>query len=363
MMITRRVAGWRNLGGFLLLMGIWGCADGGPPPMGPGGGPPRATVMIDGADFLANRFFHLDLPPDRPWTDHPDVPGRPAEGVIDPLSISIFRHVSVLTENDPVPDLYADFAVFIDTTGVFGGEFGTGSRLACSGSMWDEVWFEVLVDPQGSVRGVDLGMEFHDLDLLVVAYDVVDRATGALLYSVGDRIGRDENRRIDLHQDGDLYYRLKLLKGWRTEPDPHTWELAFRNVYSLQGEFIDPEWFEASLVLKAFLAEPTCDAGGIPWLAIFGLETADEGPDGQSGVLFDLQRGLLFFPEHMPRPFAMPAEVYAANVQGSYAFDWEQSLLPYYLQPELYDWRTNPQDTSVGNFRFEVTMAREDRSD
>ena len=344
-----------------LAAALAGCADDAPVPTGPIGLPPTVVRHVDSADYLANRFFRLDLPQHTPGVERPDAPGRPAWGVIDPVSIRVYR--AVLVDNHQ-PDDIAAAAAFRDTSGIWDCDFSPGGDLARTAPSWRPVDLEMMTDTDGRIVAVDLLAEFLDSDVLAAVYDVVDPATQELLYSVGDRPGRDEERRIDLHGDGTLYYRLKLLKDSRLLADPHTWQLALRNVYSLGATHIWSLDLSIELLGDA-LQQPELDANGLPWFRILGLDRQDalggEGPDGVADwhdpLLFDLQRGLLRFPLELPEPFAARREVYEA-LAASDAFVWETSLLPDHLAPELYDLEAPPGSLSqFSRFRLVVTTA------
>jgi hypothetical protein len=316
-------------------------------------------LYVDAHEYLRNRFFRLDLPAGETVCAHPDVPGRdPEREFIDPVSVIVFRRVDGPPETGDLPNV----AAFRDTTGRW-PDFSTLDTPAEVGALWRPVPFGAFFDRDGRLEAVDLLKQHGEDDVLAVIYDVIDpRAdTRALAYEVGDDPGMDEDQRIDLFGDGNLYYRMKLLKPARIAADPYCWQYARRNIYSLGGANIDFDSFDLTMQLKDdSLANPEQDASGLDWIRIFDLDGAHGSvPDGRvdktDPLLFNLQMGLMQFPAHLPEPFNASREQYEANVDSP-AFVWEDSWLSSHLIPEIYDPQVPCSSyAEYSTFRFFIT--------
>jgi len=190
---------------------------------------------------------------------------------------------------------------------------------------------------------------------------VVD-ATGELLYRVGDRPDRDEFSRVDLFNNGELYYRMKALKPRSTDyaGHPRVWDLARRNIYTLGGMHLLPD--AMGLTIES-TAGDHLDASGLPWVRIFGLDRPPwRDPEATSLLDIDLrshcdfQRGLLFFPTESSRPFAADRTTYESWADSP-LFVWSTSLLPGSLGPALYDFDANAGERlAASHYRLVITM-------
>ncbi len=75
---------------------------------------------------------------------------------------------------------------------------------------------------------------------------------------------------------------LKLIKARQQRPDFETWDLSWRNVYSLRGRDIEPEGFELQIFRDVPGQEPVDNQKGTPYLRIFGLDTHTNGASESS---------------------------------------------------------------------------------
>ena len=326
---------------------------------------------IEAWRYLNNRFFRLDLPPNDivPYAQ-PDAPGRDAvHEHIDLNSIQVYKFEGATA---PRNDFVHNIVAISDSTGRWSSGLINYRLLnPTQGQIWGEWWspveFDIFKDENDNLVALDLLREYDYHDILAVAYKVVDDA-GNVLYQVGDYPGVDDDARIPDEQ-GNLFYKLKLLKP--QNPEPYTWQYVLRNIYSLGGANIDPSSFKLRIEINAFTDFPNLDldsqgrGSGLDWFRIFGLDRLDQQgnphPDGLVDIgdpyLFDFQRGLLKFPVDVPEPFNAPPEVYTAFADTS-AFDFDQSLLKDNLMPEIYDPATTPgQMASYSRFKFVVTSS------
>ena len=318
--------------------------------------------VIEANRYLNNRFFRLDLP-SNDYVAHslPDVPGR--DRIAEPIdlgSVRIYRFVGTGRQQDgdvrnivAVPD---STGRWVGTLGLIGeGENAYGAFKY--GELWRPVDFEILRDQDGNLVAVDLLREYDYHDVLVAIYDV----GGPNAFRVGDYPGQDEDLRVEI--DGDLYYRMKLLKP--EIPEPRTWQYVLRNIYPLGGANIDAETFDLRIETSAPYSQPQLDQDdsgngtGLDWFRIFGLDTEDQqGNPGADGIvdkhnpyIFDLAKGLLKFPLNFPEPFNAPEAAYAALAGED--FDFDTSLLSDQLIPEIYDPETTQADfRNYTQFKF-----------
>jgi hypothetical protein len=363
----------RRLWPLLALLLIAACGD---DPSGPDQ-PALQTVTIESWDYLDNRFFRLDLPPVDVDGDgqhdpvlgytRPDVPGRSAGERIDRSSIRIYRFVG---GGMPQPMDVQNIAVAVDTTGRW-DESGwiTNQPLTAwtAGLIWRPVEFDLYVSDTNVLIAVDLHEEMFEFDLLAVVYAVVDQ-DGDVVYQVGE----DPNfMPPGLDLNGDLYYRMKLLKAHYREA--FTFQYVLRNFYSLGATSIDFASF--SLRIERNLDDAHADlhyAGDAPgddavdYLRVFGLDNQNaQGQAGADGEVdkydtnrFDLTRGLLKFPREFPFPFAADSLQYATNAGVDIAgFPWDDTFLAANRTPEIYRSTTAPsQYAAYGKFRLVATM-------
>ncbi|MBU1072257.1 hypothetical protein KKG45_03325, partial [bacterium] len=313
--------------------------------------------IIEAYRYLNNRFFRLDLPQDDLVAhDYPDNPGRNSSvETINRNSVQVYRFIGAgLQQTGDIRNIVA----IPDTTGRWDEAYIQDALVTNPdglqyGELWRPVPFEILIDQDENLVAIDLLNEQDVRGLLAVTYDVA-HADGTR-WRVGDKPGEDEGQRVDI--DGELYYKMKLLKPQIA--DRFTWQYVLRNIYPLGGTNIDASTFDLRIELNTFTDFPnqdlTADGVGsrLDWFRIFGLDREDQqsnaGSDGlvdkHRTVIFDYVRGLLKFPLDFPEPFNAPQAVYEAYADSS-AFDFATSQLSSNLIPEIYDWQTNPNNLS-----------------
>lgn len=299
---------------------------------------------VASGEYLNHRFFRLDLPAG-PHYPVSDIPGRDTAALrIDISSIQIFQLMEPgIMEVDDVRNV----AAYVDTTGVFWTteecpeqDF---SHPFLYGERWKRVDFDLLLDVDGQVVAIDLGRQMASEDILAAAYDVVDQ-NGIFSFSVGDNPGYDDDNRINLPYEEDLYYRMKILKASENQMEPFSFFYVLRNIYSLQGMNIDVDYFDLKIEQNIDGLFQDVDENQIPYIQIFGLDQndlEDSGtPDGFVDLnnvgVFDLQRGLLKFPLDFPTPFSAGQLAYTAYANDS-NFEWEGTFLQTNQTPQLYD--------------------------
>ena len=328
---------------------------------------------IEAYRYLNNRFFRLDLPPDDIVShDQPDFPGRTyATESIDMESVKVYRFIGAgLGQTGDIHNIIA----VPDTTGRWDEDLVddliTNDLANLSyGDLWRPLDFTTLTVNYGDttrVVAIDLGSEMSTTDVLAVTYDVTGPSG---TWRVGDLPGEDRDHQVEV--DGEMYYRMKLLKP--AQADPFTWQYVLRNIYSLGGTNIDATTFEFSIELNSTsLNKPDIDytndeslGSGLDWFRIFGLDVEDQSSheggdlivDTHRSEIFDFTNGLLKFPLDFPEPFNAPPEQYAAYADNA-AFNFDTSLLKDNMIPEIYDWETLPSRMSThSEFKLVATHA------
>lgn len=105
----------------------------------------------------------------------------------------------------------------------------------------------------------------------------------------------------------DSLITLQLVKTRQQRPDHPTWDLEWKNIYSLGGRDISPDGFEVTIYKEMPGQDPEDTQDGTSYLQIFGLDRhgRDLGtpPDNLIDLdkaIVDLQRGELMFPHLTP---------------------------------------------------------------
>jgi|GEM_PF-5509992 len=331
----------------LLATVLGGCIGDPDPPVAP----TVDKVEILPGEYLDNRFFFVDQ------VDGGDNPGRnPSREIIDLSSLHVFvRQPDGVLQVEDV----ANMAAYLDPTGVWSGiNFQTPVYQA---ARWREVAFDLRLDADGEMECIDLGQSLDQDQVVGICYDVLSPMDN-LLYKVGDYPGRDADNRVEL-DGGELFFRLKLIKPEWADQSAFTFDYVRRNVYNLRRTHIDPTKFSLSIrTLQADDRDPQLDEGLIPYVRVFGLDKynangvgiPDNAPDLQNIYVFDLVKGLLYFPKDFAEPFNGTRTQYETNANTS-GFFWDGTYLPANLMPEIYDHRVNPATyADFSTFRIDL---------
>jgi hypothetical protein len=322
----------------------------------------QSEHVVYAYQYLNNRFFRLDLPPnDIVAHERPDVPGRDRQSErIDLNTVQVFLAVTGRQQDGDIRNIVA----VTDSTGRWGAD---AVAAALPGALYRELWrpvnFEIIRDQNNDVVAIDLLREYGFYDVLAVIYEVI-LPDGSRL-RVGDRPGLDEANRVEFQ--GALCYRMKLLKPQNAEP--YTWQYVLRNIYPLGGSNIDAASFDLRLERNTQTNFPEQDlsgagaGSGLKWIRIFGLDRQtqqgdpghDDRVDAHDPFLFDLTRGLLKFPLDFPEPFNAAPEVYAAFADSS-VYDpltTQLETIPQIYSPDV----TSQQMSQYTQYRFVATHA------
>ena len=313
--------------------------------------------------FIRNRFFRLT-------SDFEE--NRIPMAAIVTQSIRVYQKVA--TTGDIQPGELENVAAYRDSSGLWDPDtlrtpdvYGSRWRpLTIGTDPFEPRDFSLMVDESGALWGIDLRMNVGDNAELAVTYEYRISETETRL--VGDDLNKE--RRSTIVTEGGvhegLWYRLKLLKAATSSRNEWAHNLMIRQIYSLGGANISPESFNLRIErLDASTDQPRYDENGVNYLRIFGLDNGDiygegapdERPDIQRGQLFDLQRGLLIYPENFPTPFDTSQAAYEANAQTEIAWgtlpDGGEAFLSRNQAPKLYELGSTQTDFSEASyFRF-----------
>jgi len=315
------------------------------------------TSVVTSDQFLRNRIYQLN--------NGREVPGfDPGEHRIDSASIRVFR---MMPPGVPQVQDVPWIAAFIDSSGVWADDL-SGVEPICSAAFWRPVTFTMAFTREGRLRTLDLGdQSVADEDFLAVCYRVVDR-TGTFVAQVGDDPAAGGPPTHAIPGDAEnLYHAMKLLKAGASRREAWSFAYELRNVYSLGGWNLDPSSMEVRIEQVGDAPAPDRDEQSRPYIQIFGLDLEDPAggpPDGRvdhhNQEIFNLQRGLLWFPVGFSRPFA-PAnpqvtyEAFAQQAEPDWRYGGGSSYLEANQTPQLYDVATPPSELGrYGRFRIVV---------
>jgi len=203
----------------------------------------------------------------------------------------------------------------------------------------------VLMDPSEYYVNTDAGFIFLNMPLsenevLAAAYrDLKGRELGDLAVDT----------------TGTILPELKMIKPQNPRPDDNTWDLEWKNVYSLGGRDIEKEGFELKIYYKPPSGDPQeaikIDGENKGLLEVFDLDQNDKyGASGADNIIdfndyiLDLQKGLLFFPDLKP---------FDPEGWGSTS----SSLRDDYRTPEIYEETVASNIRLASKFYIEVNSA------
>jgi hypothetical protein len=132
----------------------------------------------------------------------------------------------------------------------------------------------------------------------------------AVAYSTGIRGVTDVDTVGDLAPSNQKKNIFKLIKTKNPQPSDSTWNLMWRNVYSLKGTNIDPKDFDLKITYDDSLEAKNQESGEgsdgqiYTYLEMFGLDYYTEVGNGSDGRVDDIfisfERGELIFPDLTP---------------------------------------------------------------
>ena len=252
------------------------------------GGAVADTVTVRDYQFLRNKIFFLDEFYRANLTDFRQVSQRALiapEDFIDPSFLQVFLN-DFNTINDQEKRAREGIAL-VDLDGSLRDESGWIER-----GTWHQL------DPDNDYSLLDGG------GYIILQRPVQDRHALAVSYRTagGTQVGNTQ---------GDTL-RLKLIKAQDARPDFPTWDLEWKNVYSITNSFSQGKRFDRSTIDVQVLKEvsgrePTASQNGTSYLQIMGLDEhgqsltdpPDRLIDATYPGLFEFE-GLLIFPDQTP---------------------------------------------------------------
>jgi len=313
--------------------------------------------------YLRNRFFRLT-------SDQEQI--RIPMGAIITQSIRVYQKVA--STGDIQPGELENVAAYRDTSGLWTPD--TTRTPDVYGSRWREipmgtdpfvpVEYSLIADEGGLLWGIDLRTDVGDNAELAVTFQYHFSETEDRF--VGDNLNKPRNHRIITAggEHEELWYHLKLLKAANSARNEWSHHLMIRQIYGLGGANISPESFNLRVErLDGSTDQPRYDELGVDYLRIFGLDLGDNfgqgEPDGRPDIrrdrLFDLQRGLLIYPEELPTPFYTTQAVYEELAGTEVAWgpqpDGKEAFLSLNQAPLLYEVGSDRTDLNQASyFRF-----------
>ena len=184
-----------------------------------------------------------------------------------------------------------------------------------------------------------MNQRMQDEDVLAVAYSVNNEQV-----KYGD---------IDYIPAPGKNILLQMIKPQKPQPSYKTWDLEWKNVYSLGSRNMDREGFELKIFRRSEGGTTDQESqGSVSYLEIFGLDVSDINgnptPDGKiddNPYLIDWARGELIMP--WLRPFS-PEQIQVANQPVSSVLD------PQAFESVIYDTTNASVKSQASNFYFKV---------
>ena len=179
-----------------------------------------------------------------------------------------------------------------------------------------------------------------DNEIIAAHFDLADRSTGNIVLTIGSDIGEDDNNIL----------LLKMIKPQSSHPNHPTWDLMFKNVYSLGGRNIDASTLNVRIVDK--FSTPISDRSdeGNTFLNLFGLDNRnqagelipDENIDLNNPNIVDIKSGEIHLPSLLP--FVSEDNILGGNINAS--------LDPFLQLGKMYT--TTNRSEYIGDSRFTV---------
>ena len=176
-------------------------------------------------------------------------------------------------------------------------------------------------------------------EIIGAHYQLVDRVTGQLIIEIGQGVSSDNSNLI-----------LKMIKAQSSHPNHPSWDLMFKNVYSMGATNIDAQSLEVAIIDN--FSTPISDRtdSGSTFLNLFGLDnfnqsgaqSPDEVIDFNNPNIVNLMSGEIHLPALLPF-------VSAESIDGGN----ENSTLSSFLQ-EGKMYTTSNRTEYTGDARFTI---------
>ena len=176
-------------------------------------------------------------------------------------------------------------------------------------------------------------------EIIGAHYQLVDRVTGQLIIEIGQGVSSDNSNLV-----------LKMIKAQSSHPNHPSWDLMFKNVYSMGATNIDAQSLEVAIIDN--FSTPISDRtdSGSTFLNLFGLDnfnqsgvqSPDEVIDFNNPNIVNLMSGEIHLPALLPF-------VSAESIEGGN----ENSTLSSFLQ-EGKMYTTSNRTEYTGDARFTI---------
>lgn len=301
-----------------------------------GGAQSSGVKRIYPSDYLQNVYFFLDDYYRELYRYRNDnLLPYAADTLHQIVDIQVYKSIGRAGSNTEGSD-YPGWALYDPT------ESGFDPENPPSDAQHQDANFEQL--REGSDYDVDMArgyLRMNNLakdDILAVAYSTRNDTVGDLVPS---------------NLESNIF---KLLKTPNPQPSDSTWNLMWRNVYSLKGTNIDPTDFDLKITFDDSLETKNLESGlgsdgeTYTYLEMFGLDYYTEGgmnnSDGKIDEIFvNFERGELIFPDLTP-----------FSPKGWYRGDAEiiAPILPSQMTDTLYKSTERDLDKGISSFEIEV---------
>ena len=209
----------------------------------------------------------------------------------------------------------------------------------------------ILMDPSEYYVSTDAGFVFLNMSL---------SENEVLAAAYRDTTGREIGD-VTVDTTRAVLPKLKLIKPQNPRPDDETWDLEWKNVYSLGGRDLEKEGFELKIFYKPPSGDPqeaikvNGESRGL--LDLFHLDQTDKyGTPGADNIIdfndyiLDLRSGLLYFPDLKP----FDPEGWGSSASGGKV----TSELPEdYRTPEIYEETVDSKIRQASKFYIEINSA------
>jgi len=184
-------------------------------------------------------------------------------------------------------------------------------------------------------------------EIIATHFEIINRQTGEVILQVGKSIGPNQNS-----------LELKMIKAQSSHPNHPTWDLMFKNVYSIRSTNIDVGSLEVKVVDNFSTPKSDRNDNGETFLKLFGLdrlnqngeEISDELIDYNNPNILNVQAGEILFPTLLPfvdkerifggndnetiKPLLQQGLMYTSTNSNEYTGDTRFSLMVNYASPK-----------------------------
>ena len=184
-------------------------------------------------------------------------------------------------------------------------------------------------------------------EIIAAHFDLINRETGETILNVGKNISLDQNT-----------LELKMIKSQSPHPSHPTWDLMFKNVYSIGSSNLDKTNLEVRIIDNFSTPKSDRSNDGKTFLNLFGLDnlnqngesSPDELIDYNNPNIIDLQSGEILLPALLPfvssneisggnnneslEPFLQQGLMYSSTILSEYAGDSRFSIFINYSSPK-----------------------------